>query len=241
MTFNYQTITKEHLERFICKEKEDGIVELSLPRCQNNIQIKLPFILDEKIASLAGLMPDGSLIKDIRRIYFVQKKDFNKHILFQDTINELFRIKNKIFMKNTSNALESYTNSTVLCHFLHFVLDFKKSDQKMRAPEWLFTSPNSVKRAYLREAFAMEGCIFKSLSEIRFISKFEDYARDIQSLLLQLGITSHVKPRIGGTYGTIQYRLSVYRKENFQKFKEIGFTVPLHFERFTKICEKYKI
>jgi len=102
-----------------------------------------------------------------------------------------------------------------------------------------FFSPDSVKRAYLREVFAMEGTIFKSLSEIRLISKDYNFAFDIKKLLEDLGIKSFLKERIGGTHRTLQYRVSIYRKENFEKFKEIGVSTPLHKERFKLICEKY--
>ena len=237
---NYKQININQLVRFKIIKKRDKYL-LRMPYCSNYIIIKLPFILDENIAKLAGLMPDGSLIKDIRRLYFSQKKDFSKHILFQKVIHKLFSPNNKIFMKNTSNCPDSYINSTVLCHFLHYLVDFKKSDEEMRVPEWLYTSPDSVKRAYLHEAFAMEGTIFKSLTEIRFYSKFEQYCLDIQRLLVKLNIKSFVKSRVAGTPPDIQYRLSIYRKENFQEFLKIGVSIPLHVERFALICKKYGI
>ena len=236
----YHQINLEELEIFNVKRKGE-IYELSSFSCPNKIKIKVPFILDEDVATLAGMMPDASLIKDLRRVYFSQKKDFKKNLLFKNLITELFSPNNKIFIRKGNNCHDTYTNSTVICNFLHYVLDFSKSDQEMRAPKWLFDSPNSVKMAYLREAFAMEGTIFKSLKEIRFITKDFDYAVDIKILLQSVGITSFLKERIGGTYRTIQYRISIYRKENFQIFKEIGFTNPLHVERFKLICEKYNI
>lgn len=237
---NYKKIRKKDLGRFrIVTDKEKYV--LSLHQCTNEICINLPFVLDEKVASLAGMMPDGSLIKDLRRIYFSQKKDFNKNLLFKDLIIDLFEPNNKIFIRNGHNAYDTYTNSTVLAHFLYYILDFKKSDEHIRVPLWIFDSPDSVKRAYLREAFAMEGTIFQSLTEIRFISKHYDYIDDIKNLLNSLGINSFVKQRIAGTPKTIQYRLSIYRKENFEKFKLIGFTAPLHIERFDLICKKYSI
>lgn len=236
----YQSITGDKLKRFYIIQ-ENGKSTLCLKYCANKISIEVPFILNEKVASLAGMMPDGSLIRDLRRIYFSQKKDLAKNYLFRDLILELFNPNNKIFIRSGHNAYDTYTNSTVLAHFLYYLLDFKKSDEEMRVPQWIFNSPDSVKRAYLREAFAMEGCIPKALKEIRFITKDHDYALDIEQLLLALGINSFVKERIGGTYNTIQYRVSIYRGVNFQKFKEIGFTAPLHVPRFKLICQKYNI
>ncbi len=236
----YQTINEEDLERFLVEKQENKYL-LKLKNCHNKILIPLPFILNEDVATLAGMMPDGSLIKDIRRVYFSQKKDFKKNLLFRNLLKKLFNPNNKVFIREGRGCHETYTNSTVLCHFLHYILDFAKSDEEMRVPEWIFTSPNSVKRAYLREAFAMEGCIFKSLCEIRFYTKDYNYAQDIRDLLLSLGINLFLKSRIAGTHHRVQYRISIYRKENFEKFKKIGFTAPLHVERFKQICKKYAI
>jgi len=240
MKNTYQTIKIEDLNRFLVEKQEDKYL-LKMKSCQNKIFINLPFKLNEDVATLAGMMPDASLIKDIRRVYFSQKKDFKKNVLFRKLLNKLFRPNNKVFIRKGKNCHDTYTNSTVLCHFLHHILDFAKSDENMRTPEWIFNSPESVKRAYLREAFAMEGCIFKSLSEIRFYTKDYNYALDIQDLLSSLSIKSFLKSRIAGTHDTVQYRVSIYRKENFEKFKEIGFTNPLHVKRFKKICNKYNI
>jgi DNA-binding transcriptional regulator WhiA len=240
---NYLYIDERDVRRF--KEFkltffEDKVL-ISFKQCPNNITINLPFELNEDIASLAGMMGDGSLIKDLRRIYFSQKKDLKKNYQFKELIEKLFKPNNKIFIRKGHNAYDTYTNSTVFVHFLYKILNFTKSDESMRVPKWVFKSPDSVKRAYLREAYAMEGTIPKSLYEIRFITKDQDYVLDLQKLLLSLGINSFVKERIGGTYNTIQYRLSVYRKENFREFLKIGFTAPLHLERFNAICRKYDL
>jgi intein/homing endonuclease len=240
MNKNYSLITINHLSKFKINKLGDKFC-LSLSNCKNKVLISLPFVLDERVGSLAGMMPDGSLIKDLKRVYFTQKKDFRKILQFRGLLIELFSPTNKVFIRDGHNAFDAYTNSTVLANFLYHVLDFSKSDEEMKVPKWMFLSPDSVKRAYLREAFAMEGTIFKSLKEIRFITKDKDYALGIQALLNSLKIGSFVQTRIGGTHRTIQYRVSIYRKENFEKFKEIGFTSLLHVERFNLICQKYQI
>lgn len=240
MDKKYCEINENQLARFIATPL-NGLFSLKMRNCPNKITIKLPFILDENVAMLAGMMPDGSLIKDLRRIYFTQKKDFRKIEQFKSLIEVLFRPNNKVFIREGHNAFETYTNSTMLVHFLHHTLDFKKSDEEMRIPQWIFNSPDSVKRVYVREAFSMEGTIFKSLKELRYITKDHNYALDLQKLLVSLGINSFVRERTAGTPKGIQYRISVYRKENFEKFKEIGFTLPMHVERFQLLCKKYGI
>ncbi len=87
----------------------------------------------------------------------------------------------------------------------------------------------------------MEGTILKKLTEIRFVSKDGFFAEDVQRLLNKLNIDSHLTytPRIKQPSG--QYRVSIYRKENFEKFKEIGFRIPFLENRFKLLLQKYEI
>ena len=238
----YQKIQKNILTRYfkIVFSNNNECV-LRYKRGKNTIKIKIPFILNEDCASLAGLMPDGSLIKDQMRIYFHQKKDLTKHYLFKYLINKLFSPKNKIFFRYKSNCYDSYINSQTLARFFYHILQIPKSDEPMRVPKWIFTSPYSVKIAFLKQAFDMEGTILKSLNEIRFITKDKDFAFDLKALLNSLRIDSFVKERIGGTHRTIQYRISIYRKENFIKFTNIGFRSNFLKNRFNMLLNKHKI
>lgn len=77
MNTNYSKITKDRLSGFIVIPSKSSYL-LKKENCPNTITINLPFVLDENVAMLAGMMPDGSLIKDLRRIYFTQKKDLRK-------------------------------------------------------------------------------------------------------------------------------------------------------------------
>lgn len=199
------------------------------------------FKLNEDAAALAGLMPDGSLIKDLMRIYFHQKKDKRKICLFKNLLLKLFRLENRVFIRNNRGSWDAYTNSQTLAVFFYKILKIPKSDEQMRVPKWIFASSRKVKIAYLKQAYDMEGTIVKALCEIRFITKDHKFAMDMNRLLTQVGIKSFVKERIGGTYNTLQYRVSIYRKENFQKFKEIGFSIKFNRNRFKKIVKKYNL
>ncbi|HJX06346.1 MAG TPA: LAGLIDADG family homing endonuclease [Candidatus Nanoarchaeia archaeon] len=237
----YKSISLNAINKYFEVTKENCLFKLRYGRAFNGIWIRIPFRLDEDVAALAGLMPDGSLIKDLMRIYFHQGKDYSKIILFTNLIKKLFHPQNRIFTKKDRRGFQAYTNSQTLAIFFYKILKIPKSDEQMRVPQWIFQSPKSVKIAYLREAFAMEGTILKKLSEIRFITKDYLFAKDIQKLLKQIRIEAIVKPRIGGTHRTRQYRISIYRIKNFALFKEIGFSTEFHKERFRRLCSKYGI
>ncbi|MBR9691380.1 hypothetical protein GOV06_01210 [Candidatus Woesearchaeota archaeon] len=235
-------ITKDLLERYFEISPHYSKYKLKYGNGRNNIFIKIPFQLDEDCARFAGMMPDGSLIKDLMRIYFHQKKDLNKIKLFRDLITKIFSPKNKIFTKiDKKGCTDIYTNSKTLARFCYHIIGIPKSNEQMRIPSWIFGSSKSVRIAYLQQAYDMEGTILKSLSEIRFITKDEEFAFDIKKILASLDIESYIKPRIGGINRTRQYRISIYKKENFAKFKEIGFRIPFNKKRFVQLVKKYNL
>ena len=237
----YKTIRLDEFPKEFELVTEDGFVILKHRRGRNTIKITSPFVLDEAVAKLAGMMPDGSLIKDLRRIYFGQDKDLSKIYLFRDLLIKKFSPNNRVFIDRGHFEYRAYINSTTLANFFYHVLKIPKSDEQMNVPKWIFYSPNSVKYAYLREAFAMEGTILKKLNEIRFITKDNLFAVNIKRLLKTVGIKSYITERLGGTPPTLQFRVSIYCKENFEKFCKIGFSLPFHKERFDRLLTKYGI
>ena len=202
----YKIINKSLLKKYFKICNNGHFFELRYQKSINRIWIDKNFRFDENVASLAGLMPDGSLIRDLMRIYFHQKKDISKIYLFRDLIKNLFRPKNRIFIRKGHGAWDAYVNSQTLSVFFYRILGISKSDEPTRIPKWILASPRGVKIAYLRQAYDMEGTILKKLYEIRFITKDIEYAFDIKKLLKELGIGSIVRERIGGTHRTIQYR-----------------------------------
>ncbi len=193
----YQTVQINALcKYFTIIDKKEGFIVLKHSQGHNIVKIKIPFVLDEDIAKLAGLMPDGSLIKDLRRIYFHQEKDLSKLYLFRDLLIRNFSQNNKVFVGKTKRGSRTYINSTTLARFFYHILKIPKSDEQMNVPARVFNSPNTAKYAYLNEAFAMGGTILKSLYEIRFITKDYKFAKSIKELLMGIGIRSygHTKP-----------------------------------------------
>ena len=236
-------VTERFLKKHFKVAPNGDCLDLVYGRGINHVTIRKDFLLDEEIATLAGLMPDGSLIKDLRRIYFYQKKDISKIHLFADVIQRRFGIENKIFIrqKDKHGTFDAYVNSVTLARFFYHVLGISKSNEEVRVPRWVFFGSKPVKITYLRSVFDMEATVLKSLREIRLITKDFKFARDLQKLLGGMGIVSTVNTRIGGTHRTTQYRLSIYGKENFVEYKAIGFTIPFLSTRFDSLLRKYQI
>ena len=118
---SYEFVLKKQLEDyFIINKQEKGKYSLNLSNLTKPIVVKIPFLLNEDAAILAGLMPDGSLIKDLMRVYFHQKKDLSKIELFDKTIKKLFS-KDIILFRRIDNrgATQIYINSRTLANFFY--------------------------------------------------------------------------------------------------------------------------
>ncbi len=235
------SISKKKLKNYFTVQKVHNVYSLNLSENTKPIYIKRPFVLDENVASLAGLMPDGSLIRDLMRIYFHQKKDLSKIELFNDLVVELFSPKSTVLRKRDKSGQQIYINSKSLAWFFYYILKIPKSDEQMRVPRWIYKSPRKVKIAYLKQAFDMEGTILKKLTEIRFVSKDQLFAKDMKRLLKSLNIECHLTYAPRNKQSSGQYRVSIYRKENFIKFKQIGFDISSLKMRFNSLLEKYGI
>ena len=105
-------------------ESRENALILNISKFTKPIVINKPFIFNESVGTLAGLMPDGSLIKDLMRIYFHQKKDLTKIELFEKLIKEIFHFQQKIFRRvDHRGSTTIYINSKTLSWF--FIMSLK--------------------------------------------------------------------------------------------------------------------
>jgi hypothetical protein len=189
------------------------------------LYISFPFQLDKKIASISGMIMDGSLSKNLDSMMFSQKKDIKKVVECSDIIFEKFNIKTKILVdKRTGTHSISYGRKTLASFFYHCI-GIHKSDEKARIPYWILNSPKSVIIAYIRYAYAMEGSIDHYLkgAEVKFHSVSLPYLQDLQMLLMnRFGIKSNIQKYYIKNYG-YKYYLMFSKKDDVMKFGKIGF------------------
>ena len=119
-------IKKKILNKHFQISKIKSLLKLLYPGARNPIYINPNFKLDIDCATLAGMMPDGSLIKDLKRIYFHQKKDYRKILLFKRLLLKLFRPKNRIFIRDNRGTTDIFTNSQTLAMFFYKILKIAK-------------------------------------------------------------------------------------------------------------------
>ncbi len=210
--------------------------------CARPITISFPLILNEDIAKIPAMVMDGSISKVLAGCMFSQKKDLG-------LITEINAIIAKYFGIEGRRAIHKASQSHVLTYpktfssFLHFCLDIHKSDQSARIPRWIWVSPKSVVKEYLRYAFAMEGSVkdYRIGSEVRFHSCDKLYLKELKSLLnLKFDITSRILGYYIKNYGW-KYYLCFEKKRDVKKFYNcVGIALKSHQERLHKIVKNFK-
>ena len=239
----YHTLTLDDLAGFSVRRLGGGKVQLGIGRCRNNIAANIPFILNEKVAKLVGMMPDGSIVKTLTSVMFSQKKEPAKIDQFRELLQELFDINHvRTWIDNTGTTILQAANKP-LAIFIHNYLGVPTSIETYRVPQWIVKSPQSVVKTYVSEVFAMEGSVCDPTTgkkEVRLHSCDLSFMKDMQNLLeKRLDIKSSIFTYHIKGYGS-KYYLRIGKKENLLKLRDIGIALVTHQRRLESVCDSYK-
>jgi len=231
------------LRGFKLIEKCADMVKLGAGQSRNNITIAIPFTLDEKVAKLVGMMPDGSISRKSSQVTFWQKKDLAKVDEFRILLEKLFAIKKVNLRIDKTNSGVAQASSKPLAIFMNKCLGVSKSDEPYRVPWWIMNSPMGVVKTYVGEVFAMEGSVCDPAigkKEARLHSCDLSFVEDMQHLLNEkLNITSSIFTYHIKGYGN-KYYLTIKGKENLLKLQDVGIALESHQRRLDEVCESYK-
>jgi replicative DNA helicase len=94
-----------------------------------------------------------------------------------------------------------------------------------RIPSVLFSQPAAVVAVFLRNQWATDGCIRSPQGKSRhpaiyYATSSGGLARDVQSLLLRLGINGVLRPYDQGTKGRVQYHVLVMGHDDIVRFAD---------------------
>jgi replicative DNA helicase len=89
-------------------------------------------------------------------------------------------------------------------------------------PAKVFAQPPELIATFLRHLWSTDGCLRADpkagVAVIRYDSSSEDLTRNVQSLLLRLGINARIREVDMGTKGRPIYRLDVWAREDAERF-----------------------
>jgi len=234
--FNDLNVLEKHF--YIVQRVGKNKILLKKDNSTNSVVIDFPFIYDHEISMLCGMMPGGSLTRDLMRIFFDQKKDKKKPVVFGKIIEKRFRPESKIhFRVGNHGTSQVYINSKTLSHFFYYILGLSKSDEDFKIPEFMFESSLETKRTFLRELFAMEGTVLKPdrHSEVRLHNTSKILMSQTKELLREFNIKCRIKARSDKPN---VYRLFINGDNALRFAISIGSNYSLHSDRLKKLLKR---
>lgn len=145
---------------------------------------------DNDIWRLIGYICGDGTVSQRRHGVFLHDKDKSNLIFYQTLIKKHF---NKVAPIIRAKASKSYTLN---CYHMPLVKLLKKLDlavttHDLRVPDRLFSSSESAIAAFLAGLYDADG----NSGQIKIFSANKEFIKDIQMLLLRLGIDAHLYTR----------------------------------------------
>ena len=234
----YLVITKENLPEQFRVERD--FIYLKNSRAFP-FTLYFPLVLNEQMAKIAAMILDGSLSKKLKGFMFCQKKDLWKVIEFSGLLKEFFCIDCRLSVDKGSLSARANGGKS-LASFFYYCLDIHKSDEDARIPSWIWQSPKSVIKEYIRYAFAMEGSIgsYSKGIDVKFHSVDLSYLKSLQRLFKEkFDIRTKIYKYHIEDYGW-KYFLYFSDQKNIRKFSRIGFALHPHQERLKQLVLSFK-
>jgi intein/homing endonuclease len=157
--------------------------------------LTFPEILDERWGSLLGyLVGDGLWNYRDRVEITVEHPETWEYLkeLYQELFGKCSICKDKR-TKNTGAVKFHSVGMRKFLHDLGYRLDAKRDSKKI--PWSIFRSPKSVVCSFLRGLFETDGGVEAGGKVVSFSTASKRLAQEVQILLLNLGITSKVRPK----------------------------------------------
>lgn len=239
------------------KKIEKKIISInSGTRKEGKIKFPLKIRLNKDLGLIVGhILGDGSIDKKLNQVFF---SNSNIELLreFENCVKQIFNIKPRIWMQNTSNfegktrwekrlkSIEDLENgknvglfySTTMGRILNAIFDnFAIGTNKKITPR-IMNTPNDFKKGFIRAFYDDEGSIMKGSRSIRLFQDKKDILESFRILLNEFEIIpGEIKTYI--KRDKERYYFDIHRKSNFIKFKkEINFSSSKKRNRLNKLC-----
>ena len=161
--------------------------------CRNGLN--LPDYIDEEFARLFGfLLGDGCVSK--YTVTFAEGEDEIQNLYYSKLMEKFFGNCKRM---NSNRKYSNYTSSNTLAVELLVKLGFCNGSKKKRIPDWIFTSPNNIKKELILGLLDADGH-YKDLvngfsCEISLANK--KLIEDIKEIWTSIGLCSgHIRHRI---------------------------------------------
>lgn len=114
---------------------------------------------------------------------------------------------------------------------------FDENGKSFHVPEFIFKSPKSVIREFIRGLFESDGTVGESNS-VSYTTKSLELAQEVQYLLLGFGITSKISRNYNSHYRKYYYNVNLRKEETIIYNKEIGFVSAEKNRKLAVYCDR---
>lgn len=120
-------------------------------------RINVPEYVTEEFAKLFGFIcGDGSI--DVNKLFFASSEDIKINKYYSDLLKKYFgKVKFELDKRSEKKLGKYIVNSKTACE-IFFSLGYIHNHHKTRIPEWVFTSPKSIRRAFVEGLSDADGC-----------------------------------------------------------------------------------
>ena len=207
--------------------------KIAIPK-EINLNIQTTSLTDEEIIFLAHMIGDGCYVKK-QPIHYTSS-DFEAISLMAKLAEQLFDIQPRIVQQKnwwhiyfpSPYQLSKKKHHSIVNWLRKLGLDFARSYEK-KLPRAIFQMPSDKISLFLHHLWSTDGNISskkikgrKPSASIYYSTTSEILARQVQHLLLRLGIQSYLKTTKKENYRP-NYWVIIYGKENILKFlKNVG-------------------
>ncbi len=215
------TISKEGITEVIAKDIKIGMYVAGIKKISQQSKYFYPL----NFWRLAGYLCGDGIVSERRRGVILCDKNTENLKFYEAIIKKLY--SKKVFIRRNSNS-NSYS---LICYYMPLVRLLKKLNlhlrsTQLRVPIELFQSSEKAIAEFLAGYYDAEG---NSNGYPRFFSANKELIKDVQMLLLRLGIDAHLNKRdriikLPNSEKSVKsriYTLHILRKPDQQKFKKL--------------------
>lgn len=181
------TLGENGIEEVYAKDLKEGTYVLGAKKIEISGENKL----EPDLWRLIGYALGDGIASEARRGLIIFDKNVKNLEFYQKITDKHLKIKAGItkFTDRNSYSLNIYSKNNVT--YFHS-LGFNKKARERRVPESLFSATDEEIRSFITGYYDAEG----NEGSIRMFSASKELLKDIQMLLLRLGIDSHLNKRI---------------------------------------------
>jgi replicative DNA helicase len=206
---------------------------------------------EAELALLGHLIGDGCTLPRHAIQYTTREKDLAEtvaalatHVFGNDIIPRICRERAwyQVYLSAAQHLTHGVTNP--ITSWLNSLDVFGLRSHEKRIPSRVFEQSQEGIAVFLRHLWATDGCIHmtkgkRHYASLYYASSSERLARDVQSLLLRLGINARLARYAQNGKGRDQYHVTVSGKPDLEQFIHIIGTLGSYKERHLRTIEQH--